>query len=76
MGWFFGKSSRLRHTAPLGFAFLILSFRFLGGRGFGRGSAPGAILEFAADHMEVVGEDAVSGVALITGESDIETAIF
>jgi len=24
--------------------------------------------------MEVVGEDAVSGVALITGESDIETA--
>lgn len=41
----------------------------------GRGSSPRSGLEFAPDDVEVVGEDAVAGVALITVIANVEAAV-
>ena len=74
-GRVFRKIVEARTHRSLGFAFLIPSLGFSGGRWFGRGSAPGAGLEFAADHVEVVREDAVTGVALIAGETHVAATV-
>ena len=71
----FLKILEARTHRSLGLHFPDTRFAFLGGRLGGRGPSSRAGLEFAADHVEVVGEDAVTGVALIAGQPDVEAAV-